>query len=333
MSGRPISLVVAALLVLVGCNGTDDGAPNARPGTATSTTKGGTGATGAPPTSAAPTLNGAPGVGACLEPMTQPLASGHHLPDVIDCEQPHGGEVVAVYEIETGADGAYPAAGFDLVGVGAQLKRCTGDESNDGDVASYVGRQQVPITDAQRDATGVTAAYRVSGVQYAVFVPGPAAWQRGERWFACAAVLSNSRLAPSAYSGSLRDALADPAQVPDELAWCKNQSSDTRGDFVAVPCTEPHNYEQVVAFDAGSADSPDPGEAALEELASTLCPPLSSTASNGRTDDLDASLGLGWTYPLPSEWSNGDRTVRCFAVTLDGATTVGSAVSGTARPG
>ena len=52
-------------------------------------------------------------------------------------------------------------------------------------------------------AKGAFGAYAVTGIQYATFIPGPAAWQAGERWLACSAVLSNRLKVPSSYTGTL----------------------------------------------------------------------------------------------------------------------------------
>lgn len=329
---RTAAALVAILTCLTpaACAGSDDTADP--PASTTSTATGSTTTTRVDTPAPVPDGTGDPTAGDCLEPMTQPIATGHQLPAIVSCDAPHGGEIVAVYTIDAGEEPTYPASSYSLKGVDEQVGRCADNASGAGDFREFVGAREFPLTDAQQTSTGVANAYLVSGIQYAAFVPGPAAWDRGDRWFVCAAVLSNSLARPSVYDGSLRNALAEPGAIAEQFTWCKRQESDQRSDFTAVPCTEAHNYEQIIAFDAGDADAPDPGDAALGEISASLCPPLSSQATAGRSDDLDETLGLGWTYPLPSEWANGERTVRCFIVTLDGELTTGSAALGTAEP-
>lgn len=179
-------------------------------------------------------------------------------------------------------------------------------------------------------AKGAFGAYAVTGIQYATFIPGPAAWQAGERWLACSAVLSNRLKVPSSYTGTLKGALAKPGSLDEQFSWCKQQPPDSRDTFTVVPCSEPHNYEQLASYSAGSNDTQYPGDEALGALAEELCPVLSSQATGKRSDDLPDGIGLGWTYPLEYEWSNGDRAVRCFAVTEDGDSTGGIGM-GTAK--
>lgn len=268
---------------------------------------------------------GAPDVGDCLEPLTGPLVEGHHLPEIVDCDDPHGGEIVTVVDVEAPAEDVYP---FDLEGLDERAGECVGTADTPGALDRFVGFGPLELPAADIEATGVDAAYRVSGIEYAMYLAGPAAWSRGERWLACAAVLRNSRTSPSAYSGTLRDALATPGELAEQLSWCKVQS-DERNSYQPVPCDQPHNYEQLATFDAGDADDPDPGDAALGGLSQRLCPTVSSLATGGRSDRLPDGLGLGWTYPLPEEWQRGDRTVRCYVVTSEGLS-VGAVTAGTA---
>lgn len=314
-------MAIAAFLMLVGgaCSSDD----TATPATTTSPTT-----TAATPDSTASDPDAVPVQGDCLEPMTEPIANSAQMPAIVDCANPHGGEVVSMDEIPEPKDGSYPAWSGGIDGADEQVQSCVGSKAGPGSLETFLGSKALPLTDEQVSA-GAADAYAVSGIQYAVYVPGPAAWSNGERWLACAAVLSNSGKTPSSYTGSLRDALAKPGSLDVQFSWCKQQEPNARDTFTVLPCSEPHNYEQLASFTSGSDDAPYPGDGALGALSQELCPELSAKATGGRSDDLPDGIGLGWTYPLESEWADGDRSVRCFAVT-DGSSTGGVAM-GTAE--
>ena len=264
--------------------------------------------------------------------MTEPLAEGHQLPAIVPCADPHGGEVVSVLEIDAKPDAVYPASGRSIAGADAQVTKCGGSSvGGGGDVAAFVGSNVLAVTAAQTSATGVSQAWSVSGIQAATYVPGPAAWMHGARWFVCAGVLSNSLDVPSTYTGSIKGGRAKPGVLAEQFGWCKLQASGAnRNDFQSVACTKPHNYEQLVSFLAGTDATAYPADATLDKVATSLCAPLSSEATAGRSDHLTPGIELGWTYPLESEWAAGDRSVRCYAVTVKGSS-VGTVGMGTAE--
>lgn len=303
--------------MLAGCGSGNDSA------TSTTTTTKAAGATTTSAGGGTPLSAGAgPAVGDCLEPMTQPIAAGNQLPAIVSCDDPHGGEVVSILEIPDPGDGTYPGWGRDLEGADDQVGACRGRGDDPGALGEFLGSTPLQLSDDQI-AKGAADAYAVTGVQYAMYIPGPAAWAAGERWLACSAVLSNRLKVPSSYTGTLRGALAKPGELDVQFSWCKQQPPDSRDTFTVVPCSEPHNYEQLASYSAGSGDAVYPGDDVLGALAEELCPVVSSEATGKRSDDLPAGIGLGWTYPLEYEWADGDRSVRCFAVTEDGESTGG----------
>lgn len=250
------------------------------------------------------------------------MAAGSRLPDTVPCESPHGGEVVAVYELPGGSDAPYPAAQRTLRGIDDTVARCVGGAEALGDFNSFAGDNRLEVPASDRGTTGVSEAWAVTGIEAAMYVPGTAGWAAGQRWFVCAAVLNNSLETPAVYDGTLRDARSRRGTLDLAFAWCKTQPDprDSR-DFKSVRCDRPHNFEQLSNFVAGANDAPFPGEAALDQLASRLCGPLSSAATAGRSDRLDAAYGLSWTFPQEPEWAQGERVVRCFAASRDGLTT------------
>ncbi len=261
-----------------------------------------------------------PAVGDCFEPMTGPLADGNQLPDIVPCTSAHGGEVIAVSQVPGASGAAYPATQSSIKGADDLVTGCVGDLQTLGKFGEFVGDNRLTTTD--RSDTGVTDAWAVTGLQAAVYVPGPARWSAGERWLVCAAVLNNSVEAPAGYDGSARDARSRRGSLDIAFAWCKNQP-DPRNihDFESVRCDRPHNYEQLSTFSAGTSDAAFPGEPALDQLGTRLCGPLSSEATGGQSDRLDPALGLSWTFPQEADWARGERAVRCFAASREGLTT------------
>lgn len=273
----------------------------------------------------AATATQTPKAGDCLEPMTPELASGFQMPAIVACDQPHGGEVISVAKLSDDAKAAYPAMGRSLLGADAEVKKCNGAG---GDFDKFAGANVLTIPDSVKSA-GVTQAWRVSGIDIGTFVPGTAAWSAGQRWMACAAVLNNTIEVPSKYTGSAKDGRSTAGTLAVDLAWCKKQQS-AESDFSAVPCSDPHNYEQLANFVAGSNDATFPGDTSLNQLAKTLCPALDSTATAGKSDKLPTGFGESWLAPTESSWGQGDRIVRCYATTTTGVST-GTVGSGTAK--
>ena len=325
-------LLVGFVLFATGCS--DAGSPTASTSSSgsddtSSTTSAGDGTGSDDSVASRPPI---PKVGDCLEPMTGPLAGGTRLPELTPCGGPHGGEVISISEVSGGADAPYPATTGRIVGADAQVDECTGDATKSGRFGEFAGDNRLDVPAEASSATGVTEAWSVSGVSPAVYVPGPAAWARGERWLACAAVLDHSVDAPASYEGSLRDARSKRGELEAALAWCKLQPDPAAPqDFQSVSCNSPHNYEQLASFAAGTADADFPGDDVLGGLGDQLCAPLAADATNGRVTTAGKEYALSWSYPQQDDWSRGERIVRCYTASLSGLT-VGTVGSGTAKP-
>lgn len=260
-----------------------------------------------------------PKVGSCLEPIIGPVAESNQLPAIVPCSDPHGGEIVATFQIPDGPTAAYPASNGQISGADTTITECQGDATHLGAYGAFVGDNKITVPPALAQATGVTQAYRVSGLQAGMFVPGTAAWARGARWLACAAVLSNSQDVPSSYTGSAKGVAATAGGLPTQFSWCKEEADPNNpATFQTVSCAKAHNYEQIASFSAGTATTAFPGEPALDQDGTQLCAPLMSAATAGKTDHLAATLGMSWTFPQEGDWANGARVVRCFVSTRNG---------------
>jgi hypothetical protein len=312
-----LAIGLAISLLVVGCS---SGKPAAG-GTATTTTaRRSKPTTASRSTSTSGTVSAkGPKAGACLEPMTGPIAEGNQLPAIVPCSDPHGGEIVHTYQIPDGPASDYPASNAQIIGADSTVAECAGDATHLGAFGAFVGDDAIAIPAALGQATGVTQAWTVSGLQAGLFVPGPAAWAHGERWLACAAVLTNSQDVPSSYTGSAKGVRATPGEMPTQFSWCKEEAdSNNPSTFQTVSCTKGHNYQQVASFSAGLASASFPGEPALDQEATKLCAPLVSAATAGKSDHLAATLGISWTFPQQADWTSGSRVVRCFVTTRSG---------------
>ncbi|MGB3409835.1 MAG: septum formation family protein [Microthrixaceae bacterium] len=328
LSNAIVLLVVVMIVVACAGSGTDKGTSEDSKSPARSNSNSAEG-DGRSKASSHSTHAGAPEPGACIEPMTAFMSSGHLMPTLVSCDIPHGGEVVAVYDAPDGMD-EYPAATRELKGLDVALKSCIGDGEVEGAFGRFAGDNRLKVTQPSGGAGQPAEAWLVSSLQGGLLVPSPSQWDAGERWVVCAAILQHSDEVLSQYNGSAQGILR-PGELAAEFAWCKRQldRNDSRA-FVIVSCDQPHSHEQVASFSVGSAEDPYPGEESLGSLAGSVCPNLISTATGGRSDDAADQFELSWTYPIESSWLDGDRTARCYIVGVNGESS-GTVGSGTAK--
>jgi hypothetical protein len=314
-------------VVMTACS--DPATPQADGGTSTSaahkdeaTTTTAAGSTPAP--ASAP---GVPVAGDCIEPVTPDSAGGPQLPALVPCDDPHGGEIVAVSTLSDGPDAAYPAV-TELTDAASDARAaCQGTGEGTSEFDEFVGDNRLESPAAAGSKAGTHPAWIVSSLEAVLFVPGPAAWSKGERWAACAAVLRNSSGALAEYQGSAKG-LRSPGKLTEAFAWCRTDEDQT-GNYSVVGCDQPHSLEQVASFSVGDDTEAYPGNDPIDVLAGELCPGLASAATAKRSDSASTTkFGLSWTFPREDDWSNGDRTGRCYMRSLEEPTT-GSFAAGT----
>lgn len=325
-----VALSSALGLLLAGCSDTEGAASRSTTSTNSSTSTIAVSTT--PSDSANVESSGStpesslPKVGECLEAMTPIVAEQLRLPERVSCDEPHGGEVISVSEVTgSGTDGAgYPGVGDNSPSVVEAFQSCTGSPGTFGD---FVGSNAMAVPTVSSLGITVEQTWRISSLTAAAFLPGPAAWDRGERWFVCAAVVVSARSALSFYEGTAAEALSPDGPLEEAFGWCKRQNPDAaRDEFELVSCADPHNYEQVASADLSVLNGDYPGGDDLESLSSEVCATLINEATGGTWKESE-QFGLGWTFPTEPEWVDGNRTVRCFIVSVEKLTT-GSVGSG-----
>lgn len=252
--------------------------------------------------------------------LTLVLARLPQIPTIVACDQPHGGEVIAVYELPDTMS-SYPGVGNAPTGVDEASTACLGQGDQLGDFGTFAGDNSLPSPKTETEVAGAYEAWLISSLEAAVFVPRPRAWIGGARWAVCAAVLVNSNKKLTSYGGSARGVLV-PGGLPVEFGWCRSAVDETAGQFDIVACDEPHTTEQLASFRVVGDDAAFPGEDTIDRLAGRLCPELASVATAGRSSEAnETEFGISWTYPQEQGWSSGERVARCFINTLGEPTT------------
>lgn len=214
--------------------------------------------------------------GDCIEAATFSVA---------DCGEPHELEVFRFIELPADFSDTYPSAEVLLPRYEPQCR---------AELPGYVGSADVD-------------ASRLRGY---VYWPSPQAWDTGERWVLCAAVVVGADERPVEHTGVLRGVLREglgPYQA------C-SQTAPSEGPLHIVPCVEPHRGEAV------------PG---VLVLGAPTSPPLTGEDANELADPhcrrvIDEYLGTpggqfgvrySWRYPTPESWPNGYTSVVCYAET------------------
>jgi hypothetical protein len=103
--------------------------------------------------------------------------------------------------------------------------------------------------------------------------------------------------------------LADLPPPPAEAGICLNWTRADAADTVAVPCAQPHRFEQ-----AGSVQVTDqatlPDDRTWRQLVGERCTPM-VTAYLGDKFDQDGKFRVGALKPSQARWAEGERSMRC----------------------
>ncbi len=94
--------------------------------------------------------------------------------------------------------------------------------------------------------------------------------------------------------------------------------SDTVEDVQHHPCDQSHTGEVIFVGDFTGGTSLYPGVSDFDTFVGNSCGPAFESYV-GTSLDSDADLSIGYFYPLEDGWSNGDRSVTCYATRTDDA--------------
>ena len=128
------------------------------------------------------------------------------------------------------------------------------------------------------------------------------------------------------YVGDLR--VSDCFDEPEAFAA---GTTDEVEDVQHRPCSDPHDGEvfAVVNHHAGSS-SAYPTEDAFGDFVGNNCVPAFE-AYTGRLYREATEFDIGWFYPGPEGWDDGDRVVTCYVYRVDGSPLQGSVKAATAQ--
>jgi flagellar basal body-associated protein FliL len=109
---------------------------------------------------------------------------------------------------------------------------------------------------------------------------------------------------------------------------------DTVDSVQHHPCTESHTGEVIFVGDYTGATDTYPAVSDFDTFVGNTCKPVFQ-AYVGTDLDSSPDLSIGYFYPLEDGWSNGDRSVTCYAVRDDNGpmtTSVKNSESGGSSP-
>ena len=152
---------------------------------------------------------------------------------------------------------------------------------------------------AKRVAVFGTAVH-LTRIRFAWFVPTPAQWARGARFFRCDAVAEVGASSYELLPPRLPSVLASPAGR-ERFRACARTATGVR-----VPCTLPHDALAVAWLTLAPSAAPYPGPAAIEPLVRSRC-----TAALAA---MPGTPALAWySWPMAASWSAGHHVATCFA--------------------
>lgn len=144
------------------------------------------------------------------------------------------------------------------------------------------------------------SAVHLTRIRFAWFVPTPAQWAKGARFFRCDAVAEVGASSYELLPQRLPSVLASSAGR-ERLRACARTATGVR-----VPCTLSHDARAVAWLTLAPSSAPYPGPAAIEPLVRSRC-----TAALAA---LPGAPALAWySWPMAASWSAGHHVATCFA--------------------
>ena len=296
----PIAAVVVLALVAVGCSnlrGIRGTATTTAPTTTTSSTTT-IAATTAPlaTTTTAALPYPVPALGTCRGVVADGTLEA--LVDArppVSCGSPHGGETVAVLLSALVAIEEYPATRADVPE--GLAERAAGECQ-----IAFDGYVSLPPLGARGRASSRLAA--------AWFGPPPEDWDVGARWVRCDAVVAPVPGESSAFSGTIRGALAGGV-VPLPLAACYDRKVQR------TRCDAAHAYEAIVDAVFGAADER-PDDDTIDAVRVDQCDTAAAAAIDIGTMAEQPALMTELVIPTAKLWNAGERFAICMVTSVDG---------------
>lgn len=210
---RPALAAALAAVVLVSCSGGSD----AGPGTSE---VGGPASIDIESTTTDPLADvaaaGSPAVGICrpVLPADERRAAFETRPSV-RCTEPHGGEVVASFELPPSTADTITAELIEAGG--AEFEAAMGETANTCSGPANEAIQE--IVDIDLSGTPFSGAFQATILDGSYFLPSPDEWRSGERWMVCQVTAVAPDGTSVAFAGPLAG-LGRNRMLPPELGTC-----------------------------------------------------------------------------------------------------------------
>ena len=106
----------------------------------------------------------------------------------------------------------------------------------------------------------------------------------------------------------------------DDLAvgHCFDEPTETEVSTVTkTECDVAHDAEVFLVAEYAGDTSTYPGTGGFDEFVSGSCVPAFQLYV-GEDYNASTTYDMGYFYPLPDGWDDGDRTITCYVVSIDG---------------
>jgi hypothetical protein len=120
------------------------------------------------------------------------------------------------------------------------------------------------------------------------------------------------RVSQNASDLGVGDCFADPLPPSSQ-----GVIDETVEDVQRSPCTEPHTGEVFVVADFPGQDAY-PDEQAFEDWVRANCLDQVFQDFTGLTFEAAEDIDVGYFYPKPEGWDDGDREMTCYLAPVDG---------------
>ena len=209
--------------------------------------------------------------------------------NVVDCDEPHDSEVIAVVDHPAPEGAPYPG--------NAELANFTDQRCAEA-FARYVGE-----------------SIQGSPLQVGIMEPRQERWEElDDRSFLCMLIATGDQLVGSQQGTGSRPAPAGDERVVNLLVpgdcFVKPEAQPSFAVSV-LPCTEPHDSEVYAVFDAPASDYP--GDAEIESIGRDRC--VAEFAEYVGLSFEQSRLDAYSFKPSAQSWASGDRRFVCRAPT------------------
>ena len=150
---------------------------------------------------------------------------------------------------------------------------------------------------------GDAEAQALARLSVTYFLPRQAGFDLGARWVRCDVVALKGAKSLADLPSKIQGFLDSPAALTTYGVCSKADP----GSSPLVMCSEPHAYRALAAFRLGGKSAPYPGQTVTANVGTQRCKPLVAKKLG-----VSGGFTYSWTYPSPTDWSQGQRFGYCW---------------------